>query len=214
MSSGDKFLKVARSAALTGIIGLVAVSTYLGKPSQATSDPRPPPDLTPSYALTLSDDNQTVELSGRIDFGATAHLSYLLEHMPEVTLIRLSSGGGQIAEARGLAKVVERLALATTVAEECSSACTLVFVAGQQRHVESGARLGFHRYSVRSATAAQYIDPAREIARDMTLFRRANVKEAFLTQILDTPAESMWYPSRGELLAAGMIDPQPSDLRN
>jgi hypothetical protein len=159
-----------------------------------------------TFALRLAADQRSVALSGVIDFGATRALEAVLEAAPEVRVLRLESAGGRVAEARGLATLVHRRALVTSAVRECSSACTLVLLSGERRFLEPGARLGFHRYGLRSPLVGIFLDPEAEQTRDHALFRGQTVSDAFLERVAATPHETMWFPTTAELLAAGVVD--------
>jgi len=165
-----------------------------------------PLDQTTAYRLALDASGQTVRLEGLIDFGITRDLTALLEATSDVRSIELESPGGRVAEARGLIKVIERFALQTSAVGDCASACALVYMSGHTRYLEPGARLGFHRYGLFSPLVALFLDPEVELAKDLAVFRRHNVAEAFIERIAATPHETMWFPSPAELLRARVVD--------
>ncbi len=195
-----KAIGVAAALVLTIPVS-AALSGGKAPPPPAAGPVEPPP-----YTLTLSADARRVDLQGRIDFGVTAALTALLENRPEVRTLRLQSPGGRVAEARGLVTVVKRFALDTRAQGDCASACTLVFIAGHNRGLDPGARLGFHGYDLRSPVFG-LIDPAREIERDATIFREAGVDAGFMDRAMAVPHRTMWFPTRHDLIAAGVIDP-------
>jgi len=161
-----------------------------------------------AYSLALDSSRETVRLEGLIDFGVTDELAALLEAQPrpEVRRIELQSPGGRVAEARGLIKVIERFALETSAVGDCASACALVYMSGRTRYLEPGARLGFHRYGLFSPLVGLFLDPEAEMAKDMAVFRRHAVSEAFIERIVATPHETMWFPTRAELLDSRVVD--------
>ena len=165
-----------------------------------------PAGVADAYSLQLAPDGSSVTLSGLFDFGITRALEGVLEEAPGVRLLRLESAGGRVAEARGVARLVHRHALVTSAVGECSSACTLVLLSAAERYLEPGARLGFHRYGQRSPLVGIFLDSAGEQARDRNLFRGRAVAEAFLERVEATPHETMWFPTTGELIAAGVVD--------
>ena len=50
-----------------------------------------------------------------------------------------------MSAARDMAADIIAFNLSTVAYGECYSACTLIFLAGQSRTLEAGAKLGFHR---------------------------------------------------------------------
>ena len=117
----------------------------------------------------------------------------------------LESEGGNIYEARGLAKLIREAKLSTHVETFCSSACTITFIGGIERTLANGAGLGFHQYRVDADYMVAFTDPLAEQAKDRALFAEAGVSEAFLERMFREDADGMWFPSVAELLAANVI---------
>jgi hypothetical protein len=65
-------------------------------------------------------------------------------------LVVLSSPGGLIDEAMSIGAAIKVQGLATMVADECASACGLVWLSGERRYFNKGARIGFHAAYVMS----------------------------------------------------------------
>ena len=117
---------------------------------------------------------------------------------PGVSLIRLESNGGDVYEASGAAEIIAAHKLDTVVSGDCVSACTIMFLAGKHRTLETDGHLGFH--------AAKDPDPTEGADG---VFRRAlapfGVEKEFITRIEQTKPSAMWYPTREELVAAGVL---------
>ncbi|MGF7054955.1 hypothetical protein GGC47_004159 [Bosea sp. OAE752] len=114
---------------------------------------------SPARAVWLSDKGAVATLTGPFIMGDDAAFKAFLEKpRPQpIRVLYLSSGGGKVAPAFAIARMVRKAGIATVVdadAAACSSACTFVFVAGVTRHYVNGdhvaegmsARngLGFH----------------------------------------------------------------------
>jgi hypothetical protein len=145
---------------------------------------------------------QELELSGNIVFGAADSVSRALAANPNVSTIHLNSGGGRIGEALKLASLIERHRIITYTSKECASACTIAFAAGAQRLVLPNARVGFHRPSLNQASASELAETARQV--EAFLISRG-VDPRFARRSVETPSDSMWYPTRDELLRAKVI---------
>ena len=76
---------------------------------------------------------QTLEFSGGITFGVTQELQRFLNAMAGVRTVRLNSNGGRILEAQRMSDLISSRNLATFVARDCLSACTIVFLGGNER---------------------------------------------------------------------------------
>lgn len=153
----------------------------------------------------LSVDAQTLTFSGEIDLGATRAARAILAHSPEITVLELNSPGGNIYEARGLAKLARDHGLTTRVIGSCTSSCTVAFIGGAERHLLPGAQLGFHQYAVSADYQVALADPAAEQERDLELFRQAGVADWFLDRMFQERADGMWFPAPGELVSAGVV---------
>ncbi|NRP13399.1 MULTISPECIES: hypothetical protein [unclassified Aliiroseovarius] len=154
-------------------------------------------------------EGEVVQLTGVIALGATRDLQHLLQTHPDVTRIELDSDGGHIFEARGIARLVLEQKLDSHVTRRCSSACTLVFVAGQRRLLAPGARLGFHGYALGEAEKLPRFDIAAEQERDRSFLRSRGVSETFLARIYQSGPDEIWFPSVEELEAAGVVTQSP-----
>ena len=157
------------------------------------------------YDLTLSNDGTSLRLTGSIEFGATKAVTALLLAHPSIARLVLTSSGGNIYEARGLAKLSRQQKLATYVVENCSSACTIAFIGGVTRQLKRGARLGFHQYRVDASYDVPFADPKIEQAKDRELFMQAGVSDWFLDRMFLADANGMWFPSIDEMQNAHVV---------
>ncbi|MBN2759944.1 MAG: hypothetical protein JXQ79_05560 [Rhodobacteraceae bacterium] len=162
----------------------------------------PPPD----YALSVSEDGESFRFSGLVDFGLTRDLRALAVTHPQVKRLVLDSHGGYIAEARGAVTVLQARGIATHVEGHCASACALIFAGGTRRSLAPEARIGLHGYALRPGNIYfGMIDPRREMARDMAIYRAQNIDEPFVRKLAILPQAPMWYPEHDELRAAGFV---------
>ncbi|NIZ60127.1 hypothetical protein DL239_03945 [Sedimentitalea sp. CY04] len=157
------------------------------------------------YELSLSDDLLSLTFNGTITFGLTKRATELIAENPQLVGVRLTSNGGHIYEARGFANLIREHGLNTMVRGDCSSACTLVFVAGAHRSMTPDARLGFHSYALEFGSTLPNLDLEKEQNKDRDFFRGQGINEAFLIQMFDEPNTELWYPSREEALKAGLL---------
>lgn len=163
-----------------------------------------------TYKLSLSDDGTTLRLNGDIAPGSTRIIGKLLDEEKSVRSLLLESTGGNIYEARGIARLVITHGLDTHIDGECSSACTVIFISGRSRTMADTARLGFHQYRLdtsgyRQGVYMPSLDIGKEQERDRSFFERQAIAPDFLKKIFQSPHSEIWYPDRAELLAAGVI---------
>lgn len=146
---------------------------------------------------------------GQIVLGVTKALGRELAQGPALKGITLHSNGGNVFEARGLAKLIISHGLTTRVEEVCSSACTLAFIAGTQRNLGSEARLGFHSYFLEDALRLPGFDIEAEQARDREFMLAQGVAADFITRVYETPSSKIWYPEHGLLRRSGVVTLSP-----
>ena len=157
------------------------------------------------YEFTLSEDLQKLYLKGEIASGITRSFSSLLSKYPELQTLVLHSKGGNIYEARGMAKQVREAGLNTHVESVCSSACTLVFIGGVERSKSPRAKIGFHQYRVDADYQVPFSDPQGEQQKDASLFAASGVSQEFLQLMYKAPDTDMWFPPDEVLFQAGVL---------
>jgi hypothetical protein len=150
------------------------------------------------YQLRLTVSRDEFELRGDIARGLADDLETQLTSHPEIRRIRLDSGGGLLDEAQDAAATIKAHHLDTAVSAECSSACTVIFVAGTRRTLEPQGKLGFH--ALRSAQPDADLRWIQSMA-----YSPYAVDPAFLLRVSTVPAASIWYPTRDELKAAHVL---------
>ncbi len=96
--------------------------------------------------IVLRADGQSLLVRGGINDDTADAVSRALDQAPAVRMVVLESGGGWVRQGQQLAQVIARRGLATYVENECSSACTIAFLAGRERAADPDARLGFHAF--------------------------------------------------------------------
>lgn len=159
--------------------------------------------LGPEVSLQVRADGKSILLKGGINDGTAESLSKALDIAPSVNTVVLHSAGGWVRQGNMIAKVISERGLNTYVENECSSACTVAFLAGKSRSGEPNARLGFH--SFRSIGADGASPEASDIALAQETYRRAGLSPAFIARVIATPHDKAWYPSHDELLAEGVF---------
>jgi hypothetical protein len=154
------------------------------------------------YTVKLVDSGRTVEFTGGVNDGAAKALRDVVGPAPKVTTVRLNSPGGWMHEGVRMAEVIRHFRLNTTVREECASACTVAFLAGLDRTVSPGAALGFH--SGRPVGGLLGGRPGNRRS-ERAIYAEAGIDNAFIDRVLATPFESVWVPTRHELLRGGVL---------
>jgi hypothetical protein len=158
--------------------------------------------LGPPTQMQIRADGKSLLLKGGINDGTAEELSKALQLAPTVTTVVLSSQGGWVAQGNRVGKVIADRKLNTYVEQECTSACTIAFLAGVERAAEPNARVGFHSFRTVGADSST---ASTELALVQETYRTAGMSPAFITKIAATPHDKMWYPTHEELLAEGIL---------
>lgn len=154
--------------------------------------------------------------------------SILSRHEDRLDTLRLTSDGGYIEAAYEMAAIISDYGLKTEVQGECASACAIIFVAGTERRMNKGGRVGLHPSSWGVESMRSYYEDWREDSgwKDEFAFaewvydegqRDANklvthllnhgVSADFAVKVVAQGMGTMWYPTRKEMEAAGLLTP-------
>ncbi|MBI5718302.1 MAG: hypothetical protein HZC37_11530 [Burkholderiales bacterium] len=151
---------------------------------------------------TLSADGRRLRLEGPLGLGDAERIRALTAKAGGLRIVELDSPGGRLKEGEEIAALVKRAAWHTRTTGACESACTLVHMAGERKQLLPGAKIGFHRASAGTVNPVLDNLANRELVR---IYREAGLPERFIERTLATPASRMWYPSRDELVGAGLV---------
>lgn len=203
MRHPDIDLRVLQFLLALALAGLALVGVAMARTEAKPRAMRilPPPE----FELRVSADGAAFVFEGLVDFGLTAALRNLVAVHPGIRHLRLESHGGYISEARGAVTVLRAQGIATHVEGHCASACALIFAGGADRSLGPEARLGLHGYALRRDGLFGMVDPVAEMQRDLAIYRAQGLDESFVARLADLPQLPMWYPTRDELRAAGMV---------
>ena len=159
----------------------------------------------PPASLKVVDSGATILVHGSLQEGTAAALSNLLDRTTKIATVELDSSGGLLTEAILMANQISTRHLDTLVRRDCFSACTFVFLAGKSRCLGRTANLSFHSgYRVDVAPGVQL--PGMKTFQSEH-YRAAGLPADFIERILATPYNTLWRPSRAELLTANVITP-------
>lgn len=215
-------MRTNRQCMMSIIAGLFVLCLSLLPAAAAESEDKFRVDGETLYYDTLNlpnDDESDVEVDD-ID----VLLKILREH-EQIRILDLNSGGGDIWAGEEMGRMVRDFELDTVVAGECSSSCVSIFLAGKNRRMMRGGKIGFHgrswspesveRYYTRNRkderweTAFEfgswiYEDTQEEIFEELSYMLERGVDPGFAIKTIK-PRAFIWFPSRAELLGAGVI---------
>jgi hypothetical protein len=187
-----------RILAISGWIVIVLMLGPTGTGQAATVEFDSP------YQFHLLMGGEVLEIAGSFSWSVPQNLQVALEAAPQVRIVSLNSPGGHVGPAMEVAEMIHSRGLATYVDRFCASACTLVFLAGRERWLAPGARLGFHQARAPGFSTAE----ADAVLR--AAYERFALPRAFIARALRMPPIDLWFPKLGELHAAGIITGPPS----
>ena len=147
-------------------------------------------------------------------------LQRILKLNPSIDNLILTSKGGSLRAAEEIMDTVFEYGLDTTANGPCESACAIIFLAGNTRHVIGKPLLGFHRPTIdgdaelkyleqyKSITLPNYIERVydigqRDVLKMVKLLSQQGISVEFLMEAYASP--ELWYPKREELKKANII---------
>jgi hypothetical protein len=153
-------------------------------------------ELAGTHEVRLIGDGTEIEFTGSLTQAAVDDVRTLLDSHPGIKVIQLTSGGGMLAAAFGMASLVSRHDLVTYVPKYCGFACTIVFIAGRERYVAAGAELAFSQ-SHSSPTTTKSPIPINDVME--AWMRHQGVTDDFAKRAMATLPTTVWVPTPDEL---------------
>ena len=182
--------------------------------------------LDDTLTLDMRVEEPGYEFDGALDeYDETEVISYLFDN-PQIKTLRVTGPGGYLPTASAIAEYLIRHDINTEAIGECDSACAQIFLGGKIRTLAPGAKLGFHRpYLVKEREMQFYEenhvkkgwkDPFDKgldnydsamlhMVKGIEYMLSRGVDIEFILKRYSTSSYDMWYPSRGELLEAGVL---------
>jgi uncharacterized RDD family membrane protein YckC len=160
-------------------------------------------------SLSLSADGQRVVLSGPIGMSDATRFMTLARQAPQARTLEIESSGGRLHEARQMAELLRSQGWRTRAVGDCEGACTLVFLAGTQRLLTPGVALGLHGPAPGILKAFALNAARRALAEP---YEALGVPAALVQQMLETPDQLRWHPSREQLADEGLVELPPLTL--
>jgi hypothetical protein len=159
-------------------------------------------DPMPRVWVYIVESGKTLWLQGTLGEGSAEEVRHALATNPQLTTVMLSSRGGRVGEANQIAQMIRQRKLDTTVRGSCLSACTHVLLAGEHRSATESAKIGFHRSTLPGLTT---MDEFYLSHRMFIYYRSLGLPSTFVAKVIETPPQSMWYPTQEELLEARVL---------
>ena len=166
------------------------------------------------------------EFDGALDeYDETEVISYLFDN-PQIKTLRVTGPGGYLPTASAIAEYLIRHDINTEAVGECNSACAQIFLGGKTRTLGQGAKLGFHRPHLVKEREEKFYEE-NHVKKgwndrfdygidtyDLAMLHMVKSIEYMLNRGVDidfilkrylTSSYDIWYPSKAELLEAGVL---------
>jgi hypothetical protein len=156
----------------------------------------PCPVLSAEFTITKqSTEGITVlELSGPILREDDVKFSSVASRAPLLfTIVVMESPGGDVRAALGIGKEIRLRGFSTLVkpGRLCTSACALAWLAGDERYMAKGAKIGFHAaFAVEGNTPVEKGTPNALIGAYLQTLKLSEAAIAYITQA--SPSEVTW----------------------
>lgn len=181
----------------------------------------------PVDATVITDGTDPADTVGEIAYEDVGVLRSVLDRNADrIRTLRLTSDGGYIEAAYEMADVIIDYGLDTEVQGECASACAVLFLAGDGRRMLRGGRIGLHpsNWSVDSLRGYYqdlqsdygwedefafaewvYREGQRDANKLIDYMVDRGVAAGFAVDVVNRGIGTMWYPTRTEMEAAGVL---------
>ena len=158
-------------------------------------------------------------------YDETEVISYLFDH-PEINTLRVTGPGGYLPTASAIAEYLIRHDINTEAVGECNSACAQIFLGGKTRTLAPDAKLGFHRPHLVKEREKQFYEENHvkkgwkdrfdygidtydlamlHMVKSIEYMLSRGVDIDFILKRYSTSSYDIWYPSKAELLEAGVL---------
>ena len=166
------------------------------------------------------------EFDGALDeYDETEVISYLFDN-PQIKTLRVTGPGGYLPTASAIAEYLIRHDINTEAVGECNSACAQIFLGGKTRTLGQGAKLGFHRPHLVKEREKQFYEENHvkkgwkdrfdygidtydlamlHMVKSIEYMLSRGVDIDFILKRYSTSSYDIWYPSKAELLEAGVL---------
>lgn len=143
-----------------------------------------------------------VLFEGNIEHGAANALQRAVQNLPNITLIRLNSMGGELSESRRIRDYIAAKKWDTYTSTLCWSGCAIAYLGGVHRTMAAGAQMGFHSANIQFGDDAQENAVNAMIAQEMI---DRGVDAAFARKAWSKIHDGMWFPTADELIRARFV---------
>lgn len=159
-------------------------------------------DDMPRLSVTTDARGTKLYVRGTLVRGSGDAIAAAIAEYPMLRVVQLSGPGGLLDEARIAGNAIKDRQLATFVATECDSACTLIFMSSSSRVLHRSASLGFHSPIMAPLTVANLFAYAAQMHTELIQLG-ATPNFAALASSVDS--QTLWRPDAETLLVNHVV---------
>ncbi len=200
--SNSGWAALAKASVVLGVFGLVgqlgSTIQWGSEAAQLAVGSDPLGDMA-----EVKVERNELRLTGVLTNGVGELVADALAASPNVSALRVNSGGGRLYEAERIGKLAVARNLDVIVDGECSSACTIILLSGKLRAAEAGSAVGFHRPDFPGMTTGELKKMADQLG---DTYMRLGLRSSFVDRALDVPPTEMWYPKEEELFDVKVLN--------
>ena len=171
-------------------------------------------------------DTENSDRVDQIEFSHTDNLFDILKSDDQIKILVLNSTGGLTEAAYDMADLIIDAGLDTHTEGNCLSACVTIFLAGKNRSLDLGGKIGFHKARWAGSDLEDYYnshkkdekwedpfefsswlyeDTQSDVFKKFEYLLERGVKPSFAIKTLRAGPEGMWKPRRTELISGGVL---------
>lgn len=169
-----------------------------------------------------------LEFSRELEQTDVLPIQNILFENPSIDTVSVSGPGGYGPASKEIIQKILNLRLNTTAFGDCISACANIFLAGQNRVLLPGARLGFHRPYIVKEDEFSYFEAIKErmgwreefdyvpwiydvglvdMVEAVNYMTSRGVSTEFIVRAYSVDSFGVWFPTEEELKDNGVITP-------
>ncbi len=154
------------------------------------------------YEVKALRGGKEILIRGAIGEGIADAFDKTIAANPNARVVQINSTGGLLAEAKKIRDRIRSRGMTTYAPGECTSAATIIFMGGNERFMANTAKMGFHEPRLPTIDG----ENLRALLTDEENYMvSSGVSRTFMAKAFTYKGPDVWYPSKNELLASGVI---------
>ena len=169
---------------------------------------------------------ESAENETGISLNDVAAFNEILKLNKNITVVHLTSSGGEVDAAYQIADIILKRELDTHAVDYCESACSIILLAGVDRTASNLAKIGFHQTSITPEGAQSEYNELKDemdfkvlfdyaswllkdtqdlILNHMHYYKDVGLSLEFVIKTLEAYSDEMWYPRHTYTVSEGVL---------